>query len=198
MKTYPSEIRHSEFLANFIPPLSGVLRVAMAVVCATLVSLLAPSAQAGAADGEYAFVSASGYLTGGGDTIELPQDVLQEIGPIQDGHMVIKNNKMQLNRKAATRIIKGIGKELGIEFETTLTGPSSLKLNKSGKVWIGSTSEPIVVTFAATVEGEEISGNLKTHFQAKLKGDKLTIKVPITGRLSGKKISGEVNIVCER
>lgn len=198
MKTYPSEIARSSSRTCHKHALSGVLRIAMAVACATLVSLLAPSAQAGAADGEYAFVSASGSLTGGGDTIELPQDVLQEIGPIQDGHIVIKNNKMQLNRKAALRIIKSIGKELGIEFETTISGPTSLKLNKSGKAYIGSTSEPVVVTFAATVESEEISGNLKTDFQAKLKGDKLTIRVPITGRISGKKISGELNIVCER
>lgn len=198
MKTYPFQIGHSGPRVTFIQPLSGILRIVMAVVCATLVSFITPSALAGAADGDYAFVSASGNLKAGGDTLELPQDVLQEIGAIQNGKIVIKNNKIQLNRKAAARIINGIGKELGIEFETTITGPTSLKLNKSGKSYVGSTSEPVVVTFAATVDGEETSGNIKTYFQAKLKGSKLTLKVPITGKLSGSKFSGELTIVCER
>lgn len=198
MKTYPPQIGHSRPRIRFIQPLPGLLRIAMAVVCATLVSFIAPSLQAGAADGDYAFVSASGSLTAGGDSLELPQDVLQEIGAIQNGKIVIKNNKIQLNRKAAARIINGIGKELGIEFDITITGPTSLKLKKSGKSYVGSTSEPVVVNFAATVDEEEISGNIKTYFQAKLRGNKLTLKVPISGKFSDSKFSGELTIVCMR
>lgn len=198
MKTYPPPIGRSELHVSFIHPLSGILRIAMAVLCATLVSFITPSAQAGAADGEYAFVSASGSLTVGGDTLELPQDVLQDIGAIQNGKIVIINNKIQLNRKAAARIINGIGKEFGIEFDITITGPTSLKLKKSGKSYTGSTTEPVVVKFSTTFEGQDFSGTIKTDFVAKVKGNQLTLKVPIGGKILGQKISGELNIVCER
>ena len=198
MKTYPSQIGRSELHVSFIHPLTGILRIAMAVVCATLVSFITPGAQAGAADGEYAFVSASGSISAGGETLDLPQDVLQEIGAIQNGKIVIENNKLKLNRKAAARIIKSIGNELGIEFDITITGPTSLKLKKSGRSYIGSTTEPVVVKFSTTFEGEEFSGTIKTDFVAKVKGDKLTLRVPIGGNLLGQKISGELNIVCER
>lgn len=179
--------------------LPGFFKLILTVLCVSLVSFTSPSAKAGGADGEYQFVSATGSLTAGGQTLELPQDLLQEIGAIQNGKMLVEDNKLRLNRKAAARIIKQIGEELGIEFETTISGPTKLNLKKTGKgTFTGETTKPIVVTFTTTFEGEDISGNIKTLFKAKVKGKKLTLIVPITGKALGMKLTGEMTIICER
>lgn len=176
----------------------GLFKLIVALIGATLVTFATPVATAGAADGEYKFVSASGSISSGGETLELPQDVLQQIGAIQNGRIVVQDNKIQLNRRAALRIINQLGEQFGIEFETTITGPTKLRLHKVGRTFVGETTEPIVVTFSTTYEDEDISGNIKTFFKAKVKGNKLTLVVPITIKALGKKFTGEVTIVCER
>lgn len=183
---------------GFAIGLPGFLKLILAFVGATWVQLATPTAMAGGADGEYAFVSASGTISGGGETLELPEDILQQIGAIKNGRIVVEDNKIQLNRKAALRIINQLGQELGIEFETSITGPTKLKLNKAGNTYVGETTEPIVVKFATTYEDEDISGTIKTYFKAKVKGDKLTLVVPLTIKALGKKFTGEVTVVCQR
>lgn len=177
---------------------SGFFKLILAVICMSLVSFTPPSATAAGADGEYAFVSAAGSITAGGQTLELPQDLLQEIGAIKNGKLVVQNNNLQLNRKAALRIIKQIGNQLGITFDTSISGPTKLKLKKTVNGYAGATKEPVVVTFSTTYQGEDISGNIKTNFRAKVKGNTLTLIVPITGKALGMRFSGELTIVCER
>ena len=170
----------------------------LAIVCASLVSFTSLTPASAAVDGEYRFVSAEGSISADGETIVLPQDLLKEIGAIQNGRIIIKDNKIQLNRKAAAKIIKQIGDELGIEFDITISGPTSLKLKKSGNIYIGSTTDPVVVAFETTYGGKIISGNLKTYFNAKVKSTKLTLNVPITGKALGMKFKGDLTMVCKR
>jgi hypothetical protein len=177
---------------------SGIGRLLLAVVCASLVSFTSVTTAVAGPDGEYAFVSASGSLTAGGDTYELPQDLLKEIGAIQKGKIVIQDNKIQLNRKAAAKIIQQLGDQLGIVFDITISGPTSLKLKKSGKIYVGSTTTPVVVAFETTYNGTKISGYLKTYFNATVKGDVLTLKVPVGGKALGMKFTGDMTIKAKR
>lgn len=178
---------------------AGLGKLLLAVVCASLVSFATmPSVFAAGADGDYKLVSASGSLTANGETMELPEDILQEFGALENAKITIENNRLQLNRKAALKIIKKLGDEFGLEFETTITGPKYLQLKKSGKRFVGNTSNPIVVTFETVYQGEKIAGNLKTDFNAVVKGKTLTMKVPVTGKVLGIKFSGDIEIVCKR
>lgn len=47
-------------------------------------------------------------------------------------------------------------------------------------------------------EPMKIKGNLKSDFDAKVKGKVLTLKVPISGKLMGKPVSAELTIICTR
>lgn len=173
----------------------------MAVFCTVLVSFVtSPVALAGGADGEYQFTSASGTITLAGKTQELPQELVQQIAATQSGGIVIKNNEIKLDRKILVRLINKLANEFGADVEYKLSGPTSLKLNKHGKLFSGSTSKPIAVTFEITHPDidQVIKGNLKTDFDAKVKGKVLTLHVPVSGKIVGKKVSAELTVVCTR
>lgn len=130
--------------------------------------------------------------------MQLTPAMIQEMGVLKNGKITIANNRLQLNRAAAASIIKQLGNELGITFNTTITGPTYVQLNKVGTNYTGKTKTPVVVKFSTTYEGQKISGNLKTHFNAKVAGTTLTLTVPITGSALGYNLTGKLTITCKR
>jgi hypothetical protein len=173
------------------------LRVLITSLCVVAISFFS-TAFAAAPDGTYDFVKAKGSLTIGGETIKLPQELVQGIPAISEGSAKVKKGKMKLDRNTAASIIKALGKELDTRFEISITGPKSLKLRKKGKIYKGSTTKPIVVRFSATVEGEELSGTISNDFDVKIKGKTLTMKVPLKGSLLGEKFSGKLVVKMKR
>ena len=168
-------------------------KVLLTAFCASLVSFAAmPAANAAAPDGEYQFVKGSISV------IEVPQDLVEQLADLQDGKLVIKDSKFLIKRKAAAKIIQDLGDQLGIAFDIDISGPTSVKLNKSGKTYVGSTSKPMVIAFATDYEGQELKGRLETHFKLKVKGKILTMTIPFKLKALGRTLSGEIDVVCKR
>jgi hypothetical protein len=165
-------------------------------LCASLVSL-SPVLAAGA-DGEYKFVSASGSVTAAGETIQLDDEILQQFGGLQNGNIVIKDNKLQLNRKAAQKLIKQLADEIGAAVEISISGPTSVMLKKSGKAYTGSTNKPLVLEITASLGGREVTGNIKSLFGVKVKSENLSLKVTLNGTALGGKLTGDITIKCKK
>ncbi len=181
--------------------LSAFVGLLVAVFCAALVSFTSsPVALAGGADGEYLLTSISGTITMAGETEEIPQDLVQQFANLQSGGIVVKNNKINIDRKIAVRLINKLAKEYGADVDYDLSGPTSLKLNKHGKIFTGSTSKPVEVSFKISHPSidQVIKGSLKTDFDARVKGKVLTLHVPITGKIIGQKVSANLTVVCTR
>jgi hypothetical protein len=177
----------------------NVRRFFIAALCVSFISIFAtPAASAANPNGKYKFVRAHGTLSIGGEKIDIPQELVQELGALKNGKIVIKKKRLQLNRKAGAKIIKDLGKELGVPVKVDISGPSSVKLKKSKKTHRGGTKKPVIVKFKANYEGQDISGNLKTSFRAKVKGKTLTLTVPISGKILGEKLKGKLIIVGKR
>lgn len=174
----------------------GFIRFMLIAACASLASL-SPVRAAGA-DGEYKFVTASGSVSAAGQTVQLDDEILQQFAGLQNGKIVIKDNKVQLNRKAAQKLINQLAKDFGVTIETSITGPTNVKLKKNGKAYTGSTSKPLVLEFSTTFEGQDISGNIKTLFNVKVKGNNLTMNVDLSGTALGSKLTGDITIKCRK
>jgi len=183
------------------PRLSAFAGFLMAAICAVLVSFVTtPVALAGGPDGEYQLTSATGTITLAGQTQELPQEIVQQLSALQSGGIVVKNSQIKLDRKMLVRLINKLADQFGATVDYKLSGPTSLKLNKHGKVYSGSTSKPVAVTFDISIPDvdQAIKGNLKSDFEAKVKGKVLTLHVPVTGKIVGKKVSADLTITCTR
>ncbi len=187
--------RHSPHASR----LAGFGKLLLAGICASLVSFSTmPTASAAGADGVYKYVKASGTLSVGGQSITVTPEMLNQFGAIQNGRITISNNRVQLNRNAAANIIKQLGTQLGVVITVKITGPTYVQLHKSGLIYTGSTTTPVVVTFSTTYQGTKISGNIKTNYIAKVSGTTLTLKVPVTGTLLGKQLKGTMTVTCKR
>lgn len=181
--------------------LPGLGRFLLAVLCAALVSFTAsPTALAAGPDGEYLLTSATGTITAGGETEELPQDLVQQLAASQSGGIVIKNSKITLDRKVVVRLLNQLKKEYGASVKYKLTGPTSIRFTKHGKAYTANTSKPVVVSFEIQHPSleETIVGKLKSDFDAKVKGKVLTLQIPISGKLMGEKVAARLTIICTR
>lgn len=179
--------------------LRDAARVLLEWLCISWVSVFASTtALAGGPDGEYKFVSATGFVSFGGDTREIRQEVIKEVAAIQNGKIVIKDNRLQINRKAAARIIKQIGDELRIGFETNITGPTYLKLHKTGKVYVGNSSRPVVVTFKGMVKDTKFWGRVDAGFMARVKGRTLELTIPNSGSVLGHHLDILITVIGRR
>lgn len=203
MKTYsivqPPVVFGSPQGIPAVSRLAGLCRVLLSAVCIALVSFVpAPGASAAAPDGQYEFTSASGTLSAGGDTYELPQDFLEGIAAIQSGKITVKDKTVKLSVAKAAKIIEDVGDQLGLTFDVTITGPKSIKLKKSGTKWVGATTKPLVINFQTTFNGDDVSGEMVFDFKAKVKGKTLTLTADMTGNAIGMDLTGELTIVCKR
>lgn len=179
---------------------SGVLRRLLATMALGLAMSFtaAPQLDAAPPNGEYKFVTASGKLTVAGETMVLDEETIKQFAALRNGSLVISNNRLQLNRTAASRIINQLGAQLGLKFTTTITGPTYVQLRKSGLNFTGATATPVVVKFSTTYEGQKISGVIRTHFRARVTGKNLYLTVPVTGSALGYNMRGELKVTCSR
>lgn len=158
----------------------------------------APRLEAAAPNGYYKFVKASGQFTVAGETMVLDEDTIKQFAALQNGKLTISNNRLQLNRSAASRIITQLGNQFGLKFNTTITGPTYVQLRKSGTSFVGATATPVVVKFSTTYEGQKISGSIRTHFKVKVTGRDLYLTVPVTGSALGYNLKGQLKVTCRR
>lgn len=179
---------------------SGVLRRLLGTLALGLAMSFtaAPRLDAAPPNGEYKFVTASGKVTVAGETMVLDEDAIKQFAALRNGSIVISNNRLQLNRTAAVRLINQLGAQFGLKFNTTITGPTYVLLRKSGLNYAGATATPVVVKFSTTYEGQKISGVIRTHFRARVTGRYLYLTVPVTGSALGYNMKGELKVTCRR
>jgi hypothetical protein len=206
MKTNITSLPAVPFHANQATSMGPRLRVAarrlFAALCATLLTILAaPDVLADGPDGEYKFESSMGSISVGDASIPLPQkQIRNKIAALRNGRMVIKDGRIQLDRKTAKLIIRRIFSINNPAFtvDTTITGPTEIQLHNDGKGHIGSTVRPVVVSIDGTIKGDEIDGYLKNKFTAKVRDDTLKLTIYISGHLLGKLIRGVIVATCKR
>jgi hypothetical protein len=193
---FPAQARHS---------LACRLRIAVqplfAVLCASLTILSAPAARADGPAGDYRFVSSSGSISMGENSLPLPQEKIRDkIAILRTGRMVIKDGKVLLDRKTAKLIIRRIFRVIDpdIAMDTAITGPTDIQLHRNGKIYVGTTDRPVVVSLDGVIKGDSINGRLKNQFTAKVRGDTLKLTISMSGRLLGKKLSGVIVATCRR
>lgn len=144
-----------------------------------------PTLSAGAPNGTYTFVTASGSATVLGQTYELTPDMIDDFGIVSKTALKVKNNKVKLDRRMADKLIAMLGAQLNVPIQTSVTGPKTMTLKKSGKSWVGKTSRPIVVNFTTTYMNESITGSLRMRMNAKVTKKTMMMEIPITGSALG-------------
>lgn len=178
-------VSFSNLTRSLFKPSSGFRRrpIGWAVlpVCALLVSLaLAPIASAKAPDGVYKFTGGLEQIEFGGELFPLKLSRLKEIGSVKNGSITVKNGKLMLSRDAARNIIKDY---LGINPDIAIKGPSSITFRESGKSFIGTSPNPVVVNFTGNLEGKKVVGVIRSSFTSKVTGRKLVINVKVDGTM---------------
>ncbi|MES2660938.1 MAG: hypothetical protein V4689_20090 [Verrucomicrobiota bacterium] len=196
----------TKFARGFSSPSSGFrsspLGRLVLPVCALLVSwAVTPLAHAAAPNGIYQYTSGSGEIKFAGQPFELSKTLLRKIGAVKNGSVTIKNGKLTLDREAARKIIQEI---VEVTPEIAVKGPSSITFNKSGISYVAKAPKPVVVNLSADVSGEDLEGVLRSRFDAKVTGRKLTINVKFdgiigfAGSVNQQEIEGSATIVCTR
>lgn len=175
--------------------LGRFLMVALGVAMLSL--FLSPVATAGV-NGKYKYISASGSFSIAGQSVKISRNDMKAVMTNSAGYTVIKNGKIRFNAEDSDKLIKKSLKDAGLDLKISVSGPKTLKLRKSGKTYVGSGNKPVVVKIKGEVQGQSINGKLKYKFNPKVKGDKLTLNVPVSGSMMGFPIKGTVKIVCKR
>jgi hypothetical protein len=177
-----------------MPHATGIRRFLRNVAFATIaITALAasPFSFAGSPDGTYQFVKASGYASFGGQKYELTQDMLDQVGFIDQASFKIKRKRMKIDIESAKKLLDQLSQDYGVPIEVSVSGPSRIVLQKSGRTWVGKTSKPIAVKFSANYLDQEITGTLKSRISIKIRGKKMVMTTPITGSVLGYKIKAE-------
>ncbi|MEO5713048.1 MAG: hypothetical protein ABIT37_06130 [Luteolibacter sp.] len=152
-------------------------------VCAMASLAMAPVASAKAPNGVYKFTRASGELTSGGLSYNIPKAVLKEIGSVENGSVTIRNGTLALNRKASGHIALALSQFISEPVFTSVKGPTSITFVKSGSSFIAKNAKPVVVKFTADVEGDKLAGVFRAKYNAKVTDGKLVINVTFSGTM---------------
>jgi hypothetical protein len=168
-------------------------------MCVSIISFAAvPQAQAGKVNGTYEVKRTTGSIRFDGDKIDIPDAIVRRIAGVVNGEITIQNRTLRLKKKGAIKIVENLADEINIDVEASVTGPSSVKLRKSGDVAKGRTARPIKTSFEAEFFNEDFSGVLITRVYATVERKTLTIVVRFSGDAVGSDFSGRVKIVAKR
>ena len=172
-------------------------RLIIAAISASVISLAAaPStSHAAGADGVYRVTGGRGSFTGGGETVKIPKSVFNEITKEQSAGIVVKNQKIVINRKMTAALFKSLAEESGITINPKVTGPSSITLTSDGGHFSGKTSRPIITKFVGFEDGEKFSVTVKTQVSASVKGDSLTLVTRFTATDGSDEFSGAITLL---
>ncbi len=180
------------------PPVSRFSKFAR--VCLAISGLLitlaaAPRAVAAAPNGAYELIGGKGSLSSEGKTITIPKLVFQEIVG-QGGAIVIRNNKLQLNRNLTGDFFKVFLQTVGTKItKIKSTGPTSITLVASGESFTGRTTQPIRTTLTGTDdEGDSFNVSLTINVSVTVSGDRITVTTRFSGGDENEQISGNITL----
>lgn len=188
---------HTLSLSSRIVKLS---RLAFTAVSLSVVSLAAsPStAQVVGADGNYRVTGGSGSLSSGGETRKIPKSVFNTIIKEQSGGIVVKNQKLKINRDMAALLLQSIAGNSSVITTSKVTGPSSITLVPTGSFFTGKTLQPIVAKFSGKDGGEKFSVTVKTYANATVKADAVTLTTRFSATDGSDQVSGIITLVGKR
>lgn len=179
--------------------ISGAAKTLLGAMCISLVSFAAvPQAQAAKVNGRYEVKRSTGSIRFNGDEIDIPDRLVRRIAGVVDGTITIQDRTLRLKKEGAVKIVENLADELDVDVEVGVTGPSSVKLVKSGDTATGRTTRPIVASFEAEFFDQDFSGELITRVKATVERNTLTIVVRFSGDAEGEDFSGRVTIVAKR
>ncbi len=168
-------------------------------MCVSLVTFGAiPQAQAANVNGKYEVKQTTGSVRLDGHNLHIPDSLVRKIAGVVKGDVTIENDTLKLKKKGTAKVVDKVADRLHVDVETSVTGPSSVKLRTSGDVKKGHTSKPITTSFEGEVFNKDFSGELVTRVSAKVEGNTLTIVVRFSGDAEGSDFSGKVKIVAKR
>jgi hypothetical protein len=171
----------------------------LGAVCLSLVSFTAvPQAHAAKVNGSYDVKRTTGSVRFNGDEIDIPERLVRRIAGVVDGKITIRDRTLKIRKKGTVRIVEKLADELDVDVEVAVTGPSSVKLVKSGNTATGRTTRPVVTSFEAEVFDLEFSGELITRVKATVERKTLKIVVRFSGEAEGEDFSGRVTIIAKR
>ena len=197
--TLPSKLSSPLQLSKAFSRFGSLGRLAMGTLCVSLVSFAAvPKTLAAAPNGTYEFRNASGSLKVDGDEFDLPQSLVKRLAGFADGEVTIENNTLTLRRNFTARIVEEVADDLNIDVDVDVSGPSKVVLAKSGSVFTGRTSSPIVASFEGEFFTADFSGELITKVAATVDGRTLTIVVRFSGVVEGEDFTGRVTLTAKR
>ena len=109
--------------------------------------------------------------------------------------MVVRDQKLKINRNLAASFFQSLAQEQGITVRPKVTGPSFITLMPVGNDFTGKTSNPIVAKLSGSDDGEKFSVIVKTNVSAVVKGDTLTLTTRFTATDGSDKITGVITLV---
>jgi hypothetical protein len=176
----------------------SILSIALA---ATLSNAAQVAPMVSGVNGDYKIINLKGSVKLGPDTTTIPPETVQEL--INSGEKItIQNGRFSYNRADVVAFVNSIGPELGGGFKAKVTGPTSVRIAKKGTIYSGKSASPLVVSFSATESGVKITGQARFGTNVTVKGDILTIVVPISGQVSGNgknvPLSGKITVTAAR
>lgn len=152
-------------------------------------------AHAVGADGTYRVTGGKGSFSSGGETRKIPKSVFNEITKGQSAAMVVRDQKLKINRNMAASFFQSLAQEQGVTVRPKVTGPSSITLLPAGSYFTGKTSSPILAKLSITDDGEKFSVIVKTNVSAVAKGDTLTLTTRFTATDGSDKVNGVITLV---
>ncbi len=195
-----TQLKHQDSTGSRFASFSRAL---LGVSCVSLVSLApSPQALAQGVNGDYEFTKAFGTLKFDGESVDIPESLVKRIAGVVKGDITIRNRKLKLKKSGTADIIEELADDLDIDVDTSVSGPSNVRLKRSGNTFSGETSRPIVVNFDGDFFDElfddDFSGKLVTSVAAEVKNGRLKVIVRFSGDADGEDFGGRFVIIGRR
>ena len=159
---------------------------------------LPSTTQAAGADGNYRVTSGKGSISINGKTQKIPKSVFDEITADQSAAMVVKSQKIRIERTLSASIFQSIAEESGVTLRAKITGPSSITLRPVGTSFTGKTANPIITKLTGVYRDEKVSATVKTNVSATVKANTLTLTTRFAAKIEGDNVSGVITLVGTR
>ena len=173
----------------------AVTAVSMSVIS---LAVLPSTAQAAGADGIYRVTGGRGSLSSGGMTRPIPKSVFAQITKDQAAGIVVKNQKVKINRNIAAALLQSLAGDSAGNVDLKVTGPSSITLVATGDYFTGKTLQPIVAKFSGESDGETFSVTVKSNVNVAIKGDSVTLTTRFTATDGSEQLSGVITLTGKR
>lgn len=176
---------------------SRLICAATSVLGISLAALPSTSLAAGA-DGNYRVTGGKGSISINGQMQKIPKSVFNQITAEQAAGLVVKNQKIKVNRNLSAAFIQSLAKESDITLRAKVTGPSSITLAPAGSSFAGKTVRPIIAKLTGVDAGEKISVTVTTNVDATVKASTLTLTTRFSATDGSDEISGVITLVGTR